>query len=140
MNEDRLMVPAAPAGPDTGPRSPLAFRADLYARSYAKHPTRLVKLIWRSLEEAQRCRQAGDHDEAGRWEEKAEALEAARKTLGRCRICGRHLEDPTSIERGIGPECLRKRNKAPGGAGQRASFDFGGSTDIGPGPTRISQP
>lgn len=30
---------------------------------------------------------------------------------GRCACCGRKLTDPTSIERGIGPDCYRKLNQ-----------------------------
>jgi hypothetical protein len=40
--------------------------------------------------------------------EKAEALEAELAKAGRCKRCGRLLTDPHSIERGVGPECVKK--------------------------------
>lgn len=90
--------------------SPLAFRSDLYVRTYRNHPGRLARALRHALEEAQRCRQASPPDHIGseQWEAKAEALESARRTLGRCRICGRELDNPTSVERGVGTSCWRK--------------------------------
>jgi len=32
------------------------------------------------------------------------------QTLTRCRVCGRKLTAPKSVERGIGPVCLKRRN------------------------------
>jgi hypothetical protein len=38
----------------------------------------------------------------------AERLEADLVAAGRCKRCGRTLTDPASIERGVGPECLKR--------------------------------
>jgi hypothetical protein len=38
----------------------------------------------------------------------AERLEAQLKVIGRCKRCGRGLTNPTSVRRGIGPECWTK--------------------------------
>lgn len=38
----------------------------------------------------------------------AERLEAALVMIGRCRRCGRGLTDPTSVKRGVGPDCVKK--------------------------------
>ena len=35
------------------------------------------------------------------------AIEAALSTAARCSECGRALEDPVSVVRGIGPDCAR---------------------------------
>jgi hypothetical protein len=40
--------------------------------------------------------------------EHAERLERQLAAHGLCRICGRKLTDPTSVQRGIGPECRDK--------------------------------
>jgi hypothetical protein len=42
------------------------------------------------------------HDEA------AGRLEALLVEAGRCHRCGRLLTDPVSVERGVGPECVKK--------------------------------
>ena len=41
----------------------------------------------------------------------AERLEAQLVAFGRCRICGRALSDPVSVERSIGPECAAKERQ-----------------------------
>lgn len=42
----------------------------------------------------------------------ARALLVALAKAQRCRDCGRPLEDPVSIERGVGPDCADKRARA----------------------------
>lgn len=46
-------------------------------------------------------RSQGDTDAANRAEE-------VLARLGRCRRCGRALTDPASVERGVGPDCVKK--------------------------------
>lgn len=46
-------------------------------------------------------------------------LEQAFRDEGRCQLCGRELRDPASVERGIGPECIRKTSTVPVGDGER---------------------
>jgi hypothetical protein len=38
----------------------------------------------------------------------AETFERVLAAAHRCRMCGRELTDPESIERGVGPDCLAK--------------------------------
>jgi hypothetical protein len=40
--------------------------------------------------------------------ERAERLEEMLAAYGMCKRCGRKLTDPTSVERGTGPECATK--------------------------------
>jgi Family of unknown function (DUF6011) len=40
--------------------------------------------------------------------ELAEAIEQELAATGRCRICGRPLSDPVSVERGVGPDCAAR--------------------------------
>jgi hypothetical protein len=44
--------------------------------------------------------------EAARYEERL-------NNMGRCKVCGRQLTDPDSIERGIGPMCNTKTKATP---------------------------
>lgn len=45
------------------------------------------------------------------WESELAALEGALGSATRCADCGRPLTDPTSIERGIGPDCWSERQE-----------------------------
>jgi len=65
--------------------------ADLDALFAEYHPRRAAKL-------AEECRARGDHPHAGK-------LHAALVALMFCANCGRPLNDPLSIDRGIGPDC-----------------------------------
>lgn len=57
--------------------------------------------------------EAGSPDR-GRFADRAQerlevvALETAFDEAARCSSCGRQLTDPTSVVRGVGPECARK--------------------------------
>jgi Family of unknown function (DUF6011) len=55
------------------------------------HPRRAAKL-------AEECRARGEHPHADK-------LQAALVALMFCANCGRPLQDPLSIDRGIGPDC-----------------------------------
>ena len=55
------------------------------------HPRRAARL-------AEECRARGDHPHAGK-------LHAALVALMFCANCGRPLNDPLSVDRGIGPDC-----------------------------------
>lgn len=55
----------------------------------------------RLAEQAAQYRQLGMDELAGK-------LEAHLKHSGRCKVCGRLLTDPTSVERGVGPDCWAK--------------------------------
>jgi hypothetical protein len=37
-----------------------------------------------------------------------ERIEDQLPKAGRCKRCGRLLTDPVSVERGVGPECIKK--------------------------------
>jgi len=65
--------------------------ADLDALFAEHHPRRAAKL-------AEECRAHGDHPHADK-------LHAALVALMFCANCGRPLNDPLSIDRGIGPDC-----------------------------------
>jgi hypothetical protein len=54
--------------------------------------------------QAQWYRERGDVYTAGR-------LEAKLVAVGRCKRCGRGLTDPTSVDRGIGPDCWQKGDR-----------------------------
>jgi hypothetical protein len=45
--------------------------------------------------------------------EVAEDLEFVLAKKGRCKRCGRLVTDPVSIERGLGPECVKKEPASP---------------------------
>jgi hypothetical protein len=65
--------------------------ADLDALFAERHPRRAAKL-------AEECRARGDRPHADK-------LHAALVALMFCANCGRPLEDPLAIDRGIGPDC-----------------------------------
>ena len=52
---------------------------------------------------------AGDVAECWELEQQLDAYRAALHRAGVCSSCGRMLEDPQSIERGLGPDCYRKQ-------------------------------
>ena len=64
---------------------------DLDALFAEHHPRRAAKL-------AEECRARGDHPHTDK-------LHAALVALMFCANCGRPLNDPVSIDRGIGPDC-----------------------------------
>lgn len=92
----------------TALNAPLNGDVDRYARTYRKHPRLLAERITEKRAKAQAARQAGDQRTATQYEDQADQLEAARRHLGTCRACGRPLEDPASVDRGVGPSCWRK--------------------------------
>lgn len=49
------------------------------------------------------------HSETGEYPAKVEALRAEFPNHDRCSDCGRPLEDPASVARGVGPDCAAKR-------------------------------
>jgi hypothetical protein len=57
--------------------------------------------------------------DAEREQEHIDALEAALRSAGRCIRCGSPLQDPKSVERGIGPDCwAREQERARAIEGQ----------------------
>lgn len=80
-----------------------------YARSYGAHPAKAArKLRWVGLQLAA-ARAAGDQKAVDQWDDARGQLEALLTELGRCRLCGRLLQNPQSIAAGIGPECAGKK-------------------------------
>lgn len=60
---------------------------------------------------AKRARKAHERQE---YEHYAEQLENQLAAARRCRRCGRSLEDPESVKRGIGPECWKEERAVEG--------------------------
>jgi hypothetical protein len=52
------------------------------------------------------------HETAVMLEQKIAAFERAFGESDRCGRCGRHLEDPVSRKRGVGPDCLARIQEA----------------------------
>jgi hypothetical protein len=60
---------------------------------------------WRPTKLAE---QAAWHRQGGRLDI-AEKFETQLVREGRCKLCGRPLSDPDSLERGVGPDCWAAR-------------------------------
>lgn len=91
-----------------GQEAPLGPLAALWARTYEEMPRKAADAIRRARTKAQEARQSGDRQLAEDYEEAGDALEAILRKKTRCRECGRGLDDPVSVARGVGPDCWAK--------------------------------
>ena len=91
-----------------GQEAPLGPLAAFWARTYETMPRKASDAILRARMKAQEARQAGDRQLAEDYEEAGDVLEAILTKQARCRACGRALEDPVSVARGVGPDCWEK--------------------------------
>lgn len=82
-----------------------------WARSYASRPTKAAQYARWARQRAHDARQGpmSDLEAVAHWEEVADALEAVLNGQVRCRVCGIKLEDPTSVARGVGPDCWARQ-------------------------------
>lgn len=89
---------------------------DLYADFVAKHPGKasrtLAELRHRvvELEAGAPSRYGADTVDAKR--RMVEAYVAGFRLASRCEMCGKELEDPTSVNRGVGPDCWQRLERA----------------------------
>jgi hypothetical protein len=95
-----------PALPETG--RPEQFLIDLYERTYRNTPYKAAQRHRWALHDARQALLEGDQRRAEHSTRTAAAIQAVLDKQVRCRRCGRHLEKPESVARGIGPECHGK--------------------------------
>lgn len=86
------------------------------ARTLARYRTRLAELDAGA--------QPRPHERPDELRQHADRLVQAFRDTRRCELCGRKLEDADSVERGIGPECLKKQQPHVAGGVMNESESF----------------
>lgn len=113
------------------------FTHDQLVAAYRKRPALAAEKADEHRRRAAAARLLGEYDQAVHHWDRVDIYHAVLDELVRCRRCGRHLTNPESVERHIGPECWAKeqspdRCQVCDGAGIIAAPDpvIGGTIDI----------
>lgn len=74
-----------------------------------RHPGKQAAKVRHLEQHARAARARGSDEYADQLERQASTIAERLNGAGRCSRCGRELSDPRSVQRGIGPECVKRQ-------------------------------